>query len=95
MLSTPLPRKRASAWLIVGFLTKFKSSPRGDVAVVGMHSPCIMLTQSDDKPNPHIDNSAEVGIDRQLCAIQLLLAYAYGPPRAEIETREGLVIQVN
>ena len=38
---------------------------------------------------------SEVDVDQQLRAIQLLLAYGYGPPRAEIEGREGLVIQVN
>ena len=37
----------------------------------------------------------EVDVDQQLRAIQLLLAYGYGPPRAEIEGREGLVIQVS
>ena len=36
-----------------------------------------------------------MGVDQQLRAIQLLLAYGYGPPRAEIPTQEGIIIQVN
>ena len=36
----------------------------------------------------------EVDIDQQLRAIQLLLAYGYGPPRPEIAGGEGIVIQV-
>jgi len=37
---------------------------------------------------------AEVDVDQQLRAIQLLLAYGYGPPRPETEAIEGLKIQV-
>src|SRR5437868_3836375 len=37
---------------------------------------------------------ADVDVDQQLRAVQLLLAYAYGPPRAEIEATERLQIQV-
>jgi len=37
---------------------------------------------------------ADVDVDQQLRAIQLLLAYGYGPPRPEIETSKGLKIQV-
>ena len=37
---------------------------------------------------------ADVAVDQQLRAIQLLLSYGYGPPRAEIEGSEGLKIQV-
>ena len=36
-----------------------------------------------------------VALDQRLRAIQLLLAYGYGPPRNEIEAPEGVVIQVN
>src|SRR5712691_4138459 len=36
----------------------------------------------------------QVDVDQQLRAIQLLLSYGYGPPRAEIEASEGLKIQV-
>ena len=36
----------------------------------------------------------KVDVDQQIRAIQLLLAYGYGPPRAEINTGEGVVIQV-
>ena len=36
----------------------------------------------------------EVNVDQQLRAIQLLLAYGYGPPRPDIESSEGIVIQV-
>ena len=36
----------------------------------------------------------DVEIDQQLRAIQLLLAYGYGPPRPETEGCEGLKIQV-
>ena len=38
---------------------------------------------------------ADVDVNQQLRAIQLLLAYGYGPPKAEIECREGLMIQVS
>ena len=37
---------------------------------------------------------ASVDVDQQLRAIQLLLAYGYGPPRAENETPGGLKIEV-
>jgi hypothetical protein len=36
----------------------------------------------------------EIDVDQQLRAIQLLLAYGYGPPRPEMEGGEGIVIQV-
>lgn len=36
----------------------------------------------------------QVDVDQQLRAIQLLLSYRYGPPRAEMEGNERLVIQV-
>ena len=35
-----------------------------------------------------------VALDQRLRAIQLLLAYGYGPPRNEIETQEGIAIKV-
>src|SRR5579864_3714277 len=38
---------------------------------------------------------ADVNVDQQLRAIQLLLAYGYGPPRAALEGGDGIVIQVN
>jgi hypothetical protein len=38
--------------------------------------------------------SATVDVNQQLRAIQLLLAYGYGPPQAENEVREGLKIEV-
>src|SRR5262249_34661182 len=37
---------------------------------------------------------AQVEVDQQLRAIQLLLGYGYGPPRAEFERNEGVVIEV-
>ena len=37
----------------------------------------------------------DVDVDQQLRAIQLLLAYGYGPPRAELERSDGVVIEVN
>src|ERR1051325_2994663 len=36
----------------------------------------------------------DVDVGQQLRAIQLLLAYGYGPPRPEIEPNEGMRIQV-
>jgi hypothetical protein len=36
----------------------------------------------------------KVDVDQQMRAIQLLLAYGYGPPRAEVNVSEGVVIQV-
>jgi len=36
----------------------------------------------------------QVDVDQQLRAIQLLLSYGYGPPRAEIEAGERLLIEV-
>lgn len=38
---------------------------------------------------------ANIEVDQQLRAIQLLLAYGYGPPRPEPERNEAIVIQVN
>ena len=37
---------------------------------------------------------SDVDVDQQIRAIQLLLNYGYGPPRAEVQSSEGLVIQV-
>src|ERR1043166_5338501 len=37
---------------------------------------------------------ADVDVGQQLRAIQLLLAYGYGPPRAEIEKGNRLTVQV-
>lgn len=38
---------------------------------------------------------SDVDLDQQLRAIQLLLSYGYGPPRAELDTSEkGVVVQV-
>src|ERR1043166_9787673 len=37
---------------------------------------------------------ADVDVGQQLRAIQLLLSYGYGPPRPEIESSEGMTIQV-
>ena len=37
---------------------------------------------------------SDVSADQQLRAIQLLLAYGYGPPRPEIDGNDGIVIQV-
>jgi hypothetical protein len=36
----------------------------------------------------------KLDVDQQMRAIQLLLAYGYGPPRAEMNVGEGVVIQV-
>ena len=33
-------------------------------------------------------------VGQQISAIQLLLAYGYGPPKGEIESGDGVVIQV-
>jgi hypothetical protein len=37
---------------------------------------------------------AKVDVDQQIRAIQLLLAYGYGPPRAELEGGDAVVIEV-
>jgi hypothetical protein len=38
---------------------------------------------------------ADVEVDQQLRAIQLLLSYGYGPPKAELDRNEGgVIIQV-
>ena len=37
----------------------------------------------------------DIDTDQQIRAIQLLLAYGYGPPRPELEKGDGIVIQVN
>ena len=36
----------------------------------------------------------KIDVDQQIRAIQLLLAYGYGPPRGELESGDGVVIQV-
>jgi hypothetical protein len=38
---------------------------------------------------------SDIDTDQQIRAIQLLLAYGYGPPRAEVEGGDGIVIQVH
>jgi hypothetical protein len=40
------------------------------------------------------DEYGQVDVDQQLRAIQLLLSYGYGPPRAEVEGSDRVVIQV-
>jgi hypothetical protein len=40
------------------------------------------------------DEYAEVEVDQQLRAIQLLLGYGYGPPRGESEGTQGIKIEV-
>ena len=42
-----------------------------------------------------VGGHGDVSADQQLRAIQLLLAYGYGPPKAESEHSGGLVVQVN
>src|SRR4051812_29640194 len=42
----------------------------------------------------HQKEYANVDVGEQLRAIQLLLSYGYGPPRAEIEANERLLIEV-
>lgn len=37
----------------------------------------------------------KVDVDQQIRAIQLLLAYGYGPPRAELEGGDAVVVQVS
>ena len=40
------------------------------------------------------DSNGNVDVGQQIRAIQLLLAYGYGPPKGEIESGDGVVIQV-
>jgi hypothetical protein len=40
------------------------------------------------------DSNGNVDVGQQIRAIRLLLAYGYGPPKGEIESGDGVVIQV-
>ena len=39
-------------------------------------------------------DSKAVAVDQRLRAIQLLMAYGYGPPRSEIEVREDVTVEI-
>lgn len=74
-----------------------RSRPRAGTAIVDLarrevdtHKLIDKLASIAAGANEHSD----VDVDQQLRANQLLLNYGYGPPRAEVQTSEGLVIQV-
>jgi Family of unknown function (DUF5681) len=74
-----------------------KGRPRRGTAIAELARSQIERHKLVDKLGnlgARVGEYAEVDVDLQLRAIQLLLAYGYGPPRPEVAGAEGIVIQV-
>ena len=74
-----------------------KGRPRRGTAIAELARSQIERHKLVDKLGnlgARVGEYADVDVDQQLRAIQLLLAYGYGPPRPETEGCEGLKIQV-
>jgi hypothetical protein len=75
------PKGRPRSGLAIADLARQEVERRGLIVTLGR-----IATREGDY--------AKVDPTVQIHAIKTLLAYAYGPPRAEIESNEGIVIQV-
>src|ERR1039457_1017200 len=74
-----------------------KGRPREGTAIAGLARSQVerhKLVEKLGRIGAREGEYAEVDVDRQIRAIQLLLAYGYGPPRGELEGGEAVVIQV-
>ena len=76
-----------------------KGRPRAETAIAGLARSQVQrhkLVEKLARIGARQGEYAEVDVDKQIRAIQLLLAYGYGPPRMEQESGgEAVVIQVN
>jgi hypothetical protein len=74
-----------------------KGRPREGAAIAGLARSQVerhKLVEKLGGIGARAGEYAEVDVDQQIRAIQLLLAYGYGPPRAELEGGDAVVIQV-
>lgn len=74
-----------------------KGRPRDGTAVAGLARYQVEKHKLIEKLGgigARVGEYANVDIDQQIRAIQLLLAYGYGPPRGELEGGDAVVIQV-
>ena len=74
-----------------------KGRPREGTAIAGLARSQVQkhkLVEKLGRIGAREGEYAKVDVDQQIRAIQLLLAYGYGPPRAELEGGDAVVIQV-
>ena len=74
-----------------------KGRPREGTAIAGLARSQVEKRKLIEKLGGIGARAGEytnVGVDQQIRAIQLLLAYGYGPPRGEVEGGDAVVIQV-
>jgi hypothetical protein len=74
-----------------------KGRPREGTAIAGLAQSQVerhKLVEKLDGIGAREDEYAKVDVDQQIRAIQLLLAYGYGPPQAELEGGDAVLIQV-
>jgi len=74
-----------------------KGRPKVGTAVAGLARSQLAkhrLIEKLGRTGAGEDSHGNVDVGQQIRAIQLLLAYGYGPPMGEIESGDGVVIQV-
>ena len=75
-----------------------KGRPREVTAIAGLARNQVQrhkLVEQLGRIGAHKGEYSEVDVEQQIRAIQLLLAYGYGPPRSEHESGETVAIMVN
>jgi len=75
-----------------------KGRPRSGTAIAGLARSQLekyKLVEKLGRIGAGAAEYSDIDTDQQIRAMQLLLAYGYGPPRAELEVGDGIVIQVN
>jgi len=85
-----------SRW-ITGESGNPKGRPREGDTIAGLARAQVQrhkLVEKLGKIGAREGEYVEVDVSQQIRAIQLLLAYGYGPPRSELEGRDAVVIQV-
>jgi len=91
-------RGEAMARWIKGQSGNPKGRPQGGTAIAALARSQVekhKLIEKLGRIGAGTGEYRDVEIDQRLRAIQLLLAYGYGPPRAELERSDGVVIEVN
>ena len=74
-----------------------KGRPREGTAIAGLARSQVQrhkLVEALGRIGARQGEYAKADVDQQIRAIQLLLAYGYGPPRGELEGGDAVVIQV-
>jgi hypothetical protein len=74
-----------------------KGRPRDGTAIAGLARSQVERHKLIEKLGgigARAGEYTKVDVDQQIRAIQLLLAYGYGPPRGELESGDAVVIQV-